>query len=148
MTADPKPEFVIDKLTRDSGLSEFDCGNSSAGGSPRASLIGRLRTQSEVQKLHRRTGDIHDIRDTTGTIMSLHPVEFRYKGYGTDAPVQYGLIAEEVAEIAPELAHNAKGDRNRPLRQGQRHAAERAAEAAQADREAGGRDCGTEIEVR
>ena len=41
--------------------------------------------------------------DTTGTIMGLRPVRFRYKVYGPDSPEQYGLIAEEVAEVAPDL---------------------------------------------
>jgi len=49
--------------------------------------------------------------DTTDTLMSLRPVQFRYTAYGDGAPLQYGLIAEEVAEVAPELvAHNAKGE--------------------------------------
>jgi hypothetical protein len=55
--------------------------------------------------------DIHDMRDTTATIMGLHPVEFRYWAHGPDAPVQFGLIAEEVAGIAPELvAHKTDGE--------------------------------------
>lgn len=36
------------------------------------------------------------------SLMSLRPVRFRYKVYGP--PFQYGLVAEEVAEVAPELA--------------------------------------------
>jgi predicted nuclease with TOPRIM domain len=49
--------------------------------------------------------------DTTETLMSLRPVQFRYIVHGADAPLQYGLIAEEVAAVAPELvAHNAKGE--------------------------------------
>ena len=36
--------------------------------------------------------------------MDLRPVVFRYRdGVGDDSSLQYGLIAEEVAEIAPEL---------------------------------------------
>jgi hypothetical protein len=51
------------------------------------------------------------MRDTTGTIMGLHPVEFRYTAHAPDAPVQYGLIAAEVAETAPDLvAHNTNGE--------------------------------------
>ena len=46
--------------------------------------------------------------DTTKTIMSLRPVRYHYKAIGPDSPMQYGLIAEEVAEIAPELVARDK----------------------------------------
>ena len=40
----------------------------------------------------------------------LHPVRFRYTAHSSNSPFQYGLIAEEVAEIAPDLvAHNKDG---------------------------------------
>jgi hypothetical protein len=35
--------------------------------------------------------------------MGLRPVRFRYKMHGPDSPEQYGLVAEEVAEVAPNL---------------------------------------------
>ena len=55
--------------------------------------------------------DIQDMGDTTATIMSLHPVRFRYQAHAAGAPTQYGLIAEEVADIAPDLvAHKANGE--------------------------------------
>ena len=42
--------------------------------------------------------------------MKLRPVTFRYIAHGANAPLQYGLIAEEVAEVYPELvAHNSDG---------------------------------------
>jgi len=47
--------------------------------------------------------DIEDMGDTTDTLMSLRPVRFHYRKYGSDSPLQYGLIAEEVAEVAPDL---------------------------------------------
>ena len=51
------------------------------------------------------------MRNTTDIIMAMHPVEFRYKAHGSDGPLQYGLIAEEVAHVAPDLvAHNAEGE--------------------------------------
>lgn len=62
---------------------------------------GQLGTLSSSRKVK---SDIRDMRDTTDTIMSLRPVEFRYTSQGPEATVQYGLIAEEVDEIAPELA--------------------------------------------
>jgi hypothetical protein len=42
--------------------------------------------------------------------MGLRPVRFRYKAHGSNGPEQYGLVAEEVAEVAPELvARNNDG---------------------------------------
>ena len=35
--------------------------------------------------------------------MGLRPVRFRYKAHGPEGPEQYGLIAEEVEEVAPDL---------------------------------------------
>jgi len=46
-------------------------------------------------------------------LFQLRPVSFRYKqAYGDGSkPIQYGLIAEEVAEVFPELAvRSATGD--------------------------------------
>jgi hypothetical protein len=69
---------------------------------------GQLGTRSSSRRVKR---DIHDMRDTTATILNLHPVEFRYTAHAPDSPLQYGLIAEEVAEIAPDLvARNMDGE--------------------------------------
>ena len=50
--------------------------------------------------------DIHDMNDASRRLLNLRPVTFRYRqAYGDGAkPIQYGLIAEEVAEVFPELA--------------------------------------------
>ncbi len=52
--------------------------------------------------------DIHDMDDASGDLMSLRPVTFRYKkDYASgDTRLHYGLIAEEVAEVYPELVVN------------------------------------------
>ena len=49
--------------------------------------------------------DIHDMSEASANLMRLRPVTFRYrKEYdGGDHRLQYGLIAEEVAEVYPEL---------------------------------------------
>jgi hypothetical protein len=49
--------------------------------------------------------DIHDIGDAGSGLMRLRPVVFRYKQPAPDGtyPVEYGLIAEEVADVIPEL---------------------------------------------
>jgi len=49
--------------------------------------------------------DIHPIDSLSDRLGSLRPVAFRYKQAYDDGskPVEYGLIAEEVAEVFPEL---------------------------------------------
>jgi hypothetical protein len=50
--------------------------------------------------------DIHDMADASRQLLRLRPVTFRYtQAYINGAkPIQYGLIAEEVAEVFPDLA--------------------------------------------
>ena len=50
--------------------------------------------------------DVRDMADASRRLLNLRPVTFRYtQAYGDGAkPIQYGLIAEEVAEVFPELA--------------------------------------------
>jgi hypothetical protein len=48
--------------------------------------------------------DIQDMDAASDALMRLRPVTFRYKGAGSEAKsLQYGLIAEEVAPIYPQL---------------------------------------------
>jgi Chaperone of endosialidase len=50
--------------------------------------------------------------DASSGLIRLRPVTFRYKKSAKDGskPLQYGLIAEEVAEVYPELVvHSADG---------------------------------------
>ncbi len=49
--------------------------------------------------------DIHDLGNLSNRVLALRPVAFRYKKpfANGDKPVQYGLIAEEVARVFPEL---------------------------------------------
>jgi hypothetical protein len=56
--------------------------------------------------------EIQDMGDASDGLMRLRPVTFRYKKAYEDGskPIQYGLIAEEVAEIYPDLvAKSADG---------------------------------------
>ncbi len=57
--------------------------------------------------------DIHDMLDASSNIMHLRPVTFRYKIPTDDGnkPLQYGLIAEEVAQIYPDLVVYSKDGR-------------------------------------
>jgi hypothetical protein len=66
---------------------------------------GQLGTVSSSRRVKR---DIRNMGDTTEIVMGLHPVRFRYKAHGPDEPQQYGLVAEEVAEVAPELVARDK----------------------------------------
>jgi hypothetical protein len=69
---------------------------------------GQLGTASSSRRVKR---DIEDMGDTTEAVLALRPVRFRYQAHGPDSPVQYGLIAEEVAEVAPELVARDKDGR-------------------------------------
>jgi len=66
---------------------------------------GQLGTTSSSR---RGKHDIEDMGDTTKTIMGLRPVRFRYNVHGNDGAPHYGLIAEEVAEVAPDLVARSK----------------------------------------
>ena len=58
--------------------------------------------------------------ETTIGMLQLRPVVFRYKQAQNDGshPLQYGLIAEEVAEVYPELVQNSpEGEPNAVLYQ-------------------------------
>jgi hypothetical protein len=64
-----------------------------------------------VSSSRRYKSDIASIGDATDGLMRLRPVTFRYLKYGENGPLQYGLIAEEVAEVYPELvARNKEGE--------------------------------------
>ena len=71
---------------------------------------GQLGT---IDSSRRFKEDIHDMSQASNGLMHLRPVTFRYKkAYVTgNRLLQYGLIAEEVAEVYPELVvHNDKGE--------------------------------------
>ncbi len=70
---------------------------------------GKLGT---ISSSRRYKEDIHDMGDASIGLMRLRPVTFRYKKPFDDGsqPMQYGLIAEEVAEVYPDLvARSADG---------------------------------------
>jgi len=60
---------------------------------------GQLGTVSSSRNVKNH---ITDIGNDSDVLMNLRPVSFRYKSHDS-GPRQYGLIAEEVAEVAPEL---------------------------------------------
>ncbi len=70
---------------------------------------GQLGTVSSSRRFKE---DIHDMGEASRGLMRLRPVTFRYKAPFDDGskPIHYGLIAEEVAAVYPDLvAHSADG---------------------------------------
>ena len=67
------------------------------------SSTGQLGT---ISSSRRYKEDIQPMGDASAALMKLRPVTFRYiKPYDDGGkPIQYGLIAEEVAEVLPDLA--------------------------------------------
>jgi hypothetical protein len=61
---------------------------------------GKLGTTSGSSR--RFKNEIKPMNKTSETILALMPVTFHYKGDKTNAP-QFGLIAEEVAQVNPDL---------------------------------------------
>ena len=81
------------------GIAKHNMG----GGSPvYIKHSGRLGVLSS-SRLYKE--DIEDMGDASCGLMKLRPVTFHYKAEYADGPrtTQYGLIAEEVAEVYPDL---------------------------------------------
>ncbi|MGB7260307.1 MAG: tail fiber domain-containing protein [Pseudolabrys sp.] len=71
-----------------------------------AVLIDSQGQLGTVSSSRRYKEDIETMGDLSATLMNLRPVTFRYKKPYADGskPMQYGLIAEEVADALPYLA--------------------------------------------
>jgi hypothetical protein len=85
--------------------------------SPALQLAGMaVRETFDVGISSRRfKADVRDLGDASRELRRLRPVTFRYKGRAADGtrPRRYGLIAEEVAAVYPELVRY--GLTGRPL---------------------------------
>jgi hypothetical protein len=69
--------------------------------------LGTIKSSGQFKE------DIHPMGDVSDRLLGLRPVTFRYKAADDDGskPIQYGLIAEEVAQSFPELVvHDAEGN--------------------------------------
>jgi hypothetical protein len=78
---------------------------------------GQLGTVSSSRRFKY---DIHDMGEASNDLLRLRPVTFRYKQAQNDGshPLQYGLIAEEVAQVDPGLVqYSAAGEANTVLYQ-------------------------------
>src|SRR5262249_2988635 len=61
--------------------------------------------------------EIHDMAGASGKIMRLRPVTFRYKSdLDPSGTRQYGLVAEEVAQVMPELVARDKDGRTETVK--------------------------------
>ncbi|MBK7660387.1 MAG: tail fiber domain-containing protein [Betaproteobacteria bacterium] len=67
------------------------------------SSTGQMGTASSSRRVKQ---DIEDMGQASGVLMDLRPVTFRYRSQVASGQraLQYGLVAEEVAEVAPGLA--------------------------------------------
>ena len=71
--------------------------------------LGTIKSSREFKR------DIQPMGNISENLLALHPVTFRYKELDEDGkrPMQFGLVAEEVAEVFPELViydENGKPD--------------------------------------
>lgn len=100
--------------TNDSHLAAFIAGVRGATTASAAIPVlvdnnGQLGTLSSSQRVK---DDIADMGAASGVLMKLRPVTFHYKADRdpNGRTLQYGLVAEEVADVAPGLvAHSADG---------------------------------------
>ena len=78
-----------------------------------AVLVDTTTGQLGVASSSRRfKEDIQDMGEASSGLLRLRPVTFRYKQPFADGskPIEYGLVAEEVAEVYPDLvARTADG---------------------------------------
>jgi hypothetical protein len=69
--------------------------------------VGQLGTVSSSKRFKK---EIKPMNSTSEAILALKPVTFHYKSDNTNTP-QFGLIAEEVAAVNPDLVvRDEKGD--------------------------------------
>ncbi len=76
---------------------------------------GQLGTVSSSRRFKE---DIHEMGNASAGLEKLRPVTFRYKKafHNGETPIRYGLIAEEVADVFPDLvAYDEAGEPNAVL---------------------------------
>ena len=68
-------------------------------------LIDATGQLGTVRSAMRYKEDVHPMGDASSPLLNLRPVTFRYKQTDPDGtkPIQYGLIAEEVEKVMPDL---------------------------------------------
>ena len=80
-------------------------GIAGVGVSGLAVIVSSAGQLGVVSSSRRYKQDIQSMGDTSDRLFKLRPVSFRFKQPDANGnkPIQYGLIAEEVAEVFPEL---------------------------------------------
>jgi hypothetical protein len=79
-------------------------GNTVSGGAPVVvNSQGQLGVESVSSRRYKE--EIHEMGDASNGLLRLRPVTFHYKKPDTNGskPLEYGLIAEEVADVYPDL---------------------------------------------
>ena len=86
--------------------SFFAAGVNGVGVSGASVVVSSSGQLGVVLSSERFKEDIRDMGEASSGLMRLRPVTFRYKqAYGDGSkPMDYGLIAEEVAQVYPDLA--------------------------------------------
>jgi hypothetical protein len=89
----------------------FGAATSLPGAAVYVDANGHLGTVSSSRRFKE---DIRDMGPDSDGLLRLRPVTFRYKTHSADGskPIQYGLTAEEVAEVYPDLV--IYGDQGQP----------------------------------
>lgn len=103
---------VIRIGTQGSQTSAFIAGIYNANITGAAVLVNSSGQLGIASSSRRYKEDIQDMADSSSGLLRLRPVTFRYKKPYNDGsqPIQYGLIAEEVADVYPDLvARSADG---------------------------------------
>jgi endosialidase-like protein len=78
-------------------------GTTTANNNAGSVLIDSAGQLGTINSSRRLKTDIEPVGDRSRGLHTLRPVSFRYRVHPPDGPVDYGLIAEEVAEVYPEL---------------------------------------------
>ena len=103
---------VIRIGTAGTQTSFFASGITGVNVSGAAVMVSASGQLGVVSSSRRYKEDIQDMGDASSGLLRLRPVTFRYKQPFDDGskPIEYGLIAEEVAEVYPDLvARSADG---------------------------------------
>ena len=86
------------------------CGASTGTADAVAVLIDSQGQLGTINSSRRYKEDIQDMGDASSGLMNLRNVIFKYKQSYADGskPIDYGLIAEEVEEVYPDLVAHLK----------------------------------------
>ena len=103
----PNEDFIIriGDPTRHQAFVAAGIWNHATNPGPVPVLIDQFGLMGTAPSSRRYKEDIQDMADSSSNLLHLRPVMFRYKKPYADGskPMDYGLIAEEVAEVYPDL---------------------------------------------